>query len=81
MQSSRPANGMQSHTGTAVSCVFSAAWTHTGQSSKIENRIPDKVTNFFKSVTSKPIKIITPAAVKKQTKESNFVGIETIENA
>lgn len=76
MQSSSPANGMHSQTGTAASCVFSAAWTHTGQKIRIKSRIADKVTDFFKNVTSvKPIKIITPAFVKIKRNREGFVSI------
>ena len=76
MQSSSPANGMHSQTGTAASCVFSAAWTHTGQKIRIKSRIADKVTDFFKNVTSvKPIKIITPAFVKIKRNRGEFVSI------
>ena len=76
MQSSSPANGMHSQTGTAASCAFSAAWTHTGQKIRIKSRIADKVTDFFKNVTSvKPIKIITPAFVKIKRNRGGFVSI------
>ena len=76
MQSSSPANGMHSQTGTAASCAFSAAWTHTGQKIRIKSRIADKVTDFFKNVTSvKPIKIITPSFVKIKRNRGGFVSI------
>ena len=76
MQSSSPANGTHSHTGTAASCVFSAACTHTGQKIRIKSRIADKVTDFFKNVTSvKPIEIITPASVKIKRNRAGFVSI------
>src|SRR5699024_3355635 len=76
MQSSSPANGMHSQTGTAASCAFSAAWTHTGQKIRIKSRIADKVTDFFKDVSSvKPIEIITPASVKIKRNRGEFVSI------